>query len=98
MDGTIKRRRHIRGGARKVIILLTVALVINLVVVFPLAMFTNWLVAVCMGETVDMLSVAYAACLIPTLSCTYSMCLKIPPNNTQNDKTTSHEKQTQQTK
>ena len=94
MDGTIERRRYIRGSARRVIILLTFSLIINLVVAFPLAMFANWLVEVYIGETVDMLSVAYAACLIPTLSCTYSMCLKIPPNNTQNNKTTSHEKQT----
>ena len=93
MNGPIERRRYIRGGARRIIIVLAISLIINLIIAFPLAVFTNWLVAVCMGETVDMWSVAYVACLFPTLSCTYSMCLKMPPSNTQNDETKSHEEQ-----
>ncbi|MHA1484183.1 MAG: hypothetical protein ACTSPR_02570 [Candidatus Thorarchaeota archaeon] len=76
MDGAIESQRDSRRGARRIIIWLALSLIINLVVTFPLAVLVNWQVAVFMGETVNTWSVAYAAGLIPTLGCTYSMYLK----------------------
>lgn len=93
MDEVIERHRDSIGIARGIIIWLALSLIINLVIAFSIASLTNWLVAVFLGGTVDILAAAYVAFLLPTLVWTRSMCLKSQTNNAQNDKAKSYEKE-----
>ena len=86
MDEAIERQRDSIGVARWIIIWLALSLTINLVIAFSIAALTNWLVAVFLGGTVDILAGAYIAFLLPTMVWTRTICMLIQTNNAQNDK------------
>lgn len=91
MDRAIDRHRDSKGVARGIIIWLALSLVINLAIAFSLAVLTNWLVAVFIGGTVDILLGAYVVFLLPTLACTSSLFSQNKTYNAQHDKDKSYE-------